>query len=115
LRAARLAVPIFRWLHPSGIDAEAAAATRVEIAVGSVDELGALRAQAASTVRVHLHVGHRNVPWRLVRRRERQTKSRSPCRGRVRFGYVGDMPCCLGFRYARADRGGRALPGRSRP
>lgn len=41
LRAARLAVPILTWLHPSGIDAEAAAATRVDVAVGSVDELGA--------------------------------------------------------------------------
>ena len=56
LRAARLAVPILTWLHPSGIDAEAAATTRVDVAVGSMDELGALLAQAASTVRVHLHV-----------------------------------------------------------
>ncbi len=56
LRAARFAVPILTWLHPSGIDAEAAAATRVDVAVGSVDELGALLAHAASTVRVHLHV-----------------------------------------------------------
>lgn len=56
LRAARLAVPILTWLHPSGIDAEAAAATGVDVAVGSVDELGALLAQAAPTVRVHLHV-----------------------------------------------------------
>jgi alanine racemase len=56
LRAARLAVPILTWLHPSGIDAEAAATTRVDVAVGSVDELGALLAQAASTVRVHLHM-----------------------------------------------------------
>ena len=29
--------------------------------------------------------------------------------------YAGDMPCCLGFSDARADRGGRALPGRSGP
>jgi alanine racemase len=56
LRAAGLAVPILTWLHPCGIDAEAAAATRVDVAVGSVDELGALVTQAASTVRVHLHV-----------------------------------------------------------
>ena len=56
LRAARLTVPILTWLHPSGIDAEAAAATGVDVAVGSVDELGALLAQAASTVRVHLHM-----------------------------------------------------------
>ncbi len=56
LRAARLAVPILTWLHPSGIDAEAAAAGRVDVAVGSVDELRALLAHAASTVRIHLHV-----------------------------------------------------------
>jgi alanine racemase len=56
LRAEGLAVPILTWLHPSGIDAEVAAATRVDVAVGSVDELGALVAHAASTVRVHLHV-----------------------------------------------------------
>jgi alanine racemase len=56
LRGARLAVPILTWLHPSGIDAEAAAASRVDVAVGSVDELRALLAHAPSTVRVHLHV-----------------------------------------------------------
>ncbi len=56
LRAAGLAVPILTWLHPSGIDAAAAAAARVDVAVGSVDELGALLAQDASTVRIHLHL-----------------------------------------------------------
>ncbi|MFI0454052.1 alanine racemase [Actinomadura sp. 6N118] len=60
LRAAGLAVPILTWLHPCGIDAEAAVAARVDVAVGSVDELGALVGQAASraatAVRVHLHV-----------------------------------------------------------
>ena len=56
LRAEGLAVPILTWLHPSGIDADVAAATRVDVAVGSVDELGALVAHAASTVRVRLHV-----------------------------------------------------------
>lgn len=56
LRAAGLAVPILTWLHPSGIDAEAAAVAGVDVAVGSVDELGALVAQAVSTVRIHLHM-----------------------------------------------------------
>ncbi|MWK39912.1 alanine racemase [Actinomadura sp. J1-007] len=60
LRAAGLAVPILTWLHPSGIDAEEAADARVDVAVGSVDELGALLAQAAprapAAVRVHLHM-----------------------------------------------------------
>lgn len=56
LRAARLTVPILTWLHPCGVDAEAAAAARVDVAVGSVEELGALVSQTTSTVRVHLHV-----------------------------------------------------------
>ncbi|MEV4251791.1 alanine racemase [Spirillospora sp. NPDC049652] len=55
LRDAGLMVPILTWLHPSGIDAEAAAAAQVDVAVGSVDELDGLIAQAAPTVRVHLH------------------------------------------------------------
>jgi alanine racemase len=56
LRAAGFSVPIVAWLHPSGIDAEAAAAGRVDLAIGSVDELDALLAQDAPRVRVHLHV-----------------------------------------------------------
>ncbi|MFI0480804.1 alanine racemase [Actinomadura sp. 9N215] len=56
LRAAGLAVPILTWLHPYGIDAEAAVAAGVDVAVGSVDELDALVARAPSTVRVHLHM-----------------------------------------------------------
>lgn len=56
LRAAGLAVPILTWLHPSGIDAGAAAAAKIDVAVGSVDELGALLAQTAPTVRIHLHM-----------------------------------------------------------
>lgn len=56
LRAAGLEVPILTWLHPCGIDAGAAAAARVDVAVGSVDELGALVAHAGPRVRVHLHV-----------------------------------------------------------
>jgi alanine racemase len=56
LRASGFAVPILAWLHPSGIDAEAAVVNRVDVAVGSVDELGALLAQAPVGVRIHLHV-----------------------------------------------------------
>lgn len=43
----------------------------------------------------------------------RQAESRDRCAHVV--AYVGDMLCCLGSRHARTDRGGRALPGRSRP
>lgn len=57
LRTAGLTVPILTWLNPSGVEAEAAAAGRVDIAVGSVDELDALLRQTSSAaLRVHLHV-----------------------------------------------------------
>jgi alanine racemase-like protein len=38
LRAAGLTVPILTWLNPSGVDAEAAAADQIDIAIGSVDD-----------------------------------------------------------------------------
>ncbi|PRB14848.1 alanine racemase [Microbacterium sp. MYb62] len=56
LREAGLTVPILSWLNPSGIDAEAAAVHRVDIAVGSVEELGQLIADAADPLRVHLQL-----------------------------------------------------------
>src|SRR6266508_1070312 len=57
LRAAGLTVPILTWLNPSGVDAEAAATGRIDIAVGSVDELEALLKQTSSTaLRVHVHM-----------------------------------------------------------
>ena len=77
-RAARLAVPILTWLHPSGIDAEAAAAGRVDVAVGSVDELGALLAHAAVDGAGPSPRGHRDVPGRLPPRAVGRTdRSRS--------------------------------------
>lgn len=39
LRAAGLDVPMLAWLHPSGIDAASAAELRVDVAVGSVEQL----------------------------------------------------------------------------
>ena len=58
LRAAGLDVPILSWLHPSGIDAALAARLDVDVAVGSVDELEQLIADAdrREPVRVHLHL-----------------------------------------------------------
>lgn len=56
LREAGLAVPILSWLNPAGIDAEAAARHGIDIAVGSVEELHQLIADASSPVRVHLHL-----------------------------------------------------------
>ncbi|MDF2559790.1 MAG: alanine racemase [Microbacterium sp.] len=56
LRDAGLTVPILSWLNPSGVDAAAAAAHRVDIAVGSVEEMRQLIADAADPVRVHLQL-----------------------------------------------------------
>ena len=56
LRDAGLTVPILSWLNPSGVDAAAAAAHRIDIAVGSVGELRELIADADRPVRVHLHL-----------------------------------------------------------
>ncbi|MCT1478267.1 alanine racemase [Microbacterium sp. p3-SID336] len=56
LRAAGFTVPILSWLNTAGIDAAEAARHRVDIAVGSVEELRELIAAASSPVRVHLHL-----------------------------------------------------------
>ncbi|WP_460798240.1 alanine racemase [Microbacterium sp. GXF0217] len=59
LRDAGLDVPILSWLNPAGADAALAANLRVDVAVGSVDELRELiagSAEADRPVRVHLHV-----------------------------------------------------------
>uniref|UniRef100_UPI003A905674 alanine racemase n=1 Tax=Microbacterium sp. TaxID=51671 RepID=UPI003A905674 len=56
LRDAGLTVPILSWLNPSGVDAAAAAEHRVDIAVGSIEELRQLIADAADPVRVHLQL-----------------------------------------------------------
>ncbi|WP_149084225.1 MULTISPECIES: alanine racemase [Microbacterium] len=56
LREAGLRVPILAWLHPAGIDAPLAAAAGIDVAVGSVEELRQLVAEAAAPVRVHLQL-----------------------------------------------------------
>ncbi|WP_334149669.1 alanine racemase [Microbacterium sp.] len=56
LREAGVDVPILSWLNPAGADARVAARNRIDIAVGSVDELRELVADAVEPVRVHLHV-----------------------------------------------------------
>jgi alanine racemase len=57
LRAAGLTVPILTWLNPSGVDVEAAATDRIDVAVGSVNELDALLKQTSPTaLRIHLHM-----------------------------------------------------------
>lgn len=55
LRAAGLDVPILAWLNPAGVDVVQVAMDRVDVAVGSVDELRRLAADAVVPVRVHLH------------------------------------------------------------
>lgn len=59
LRDAGFTVPVLSWLNPSGVDAAAAAEHRIDIAVGSTEELRQLiadAADAADPVRVHLHL-----------------------------------------------------------
>ncbi|MFJ4223791.1 alanine racemase [Microbacterium sp. NPDC089695] len=59
LREAGLDVPILAWLNPSGVDAAQVSAAGIDIAVGSLDEMRQLIADAAGVadpVRVHLHM-----------------------------------------------------------
>jgi alanine racemase len=56
LREAGLDAPILSWLNPAGADASVAARHRIDIAVGSVDELRELASDAVDPVRVHIHV-----------------------------------------------------------
>ena len=57
LRRAGLTAPILTWLHPSGIDAESAAVDRIDVAVGSIEELENLLQRVGARVRVHLNLG----------------------------------------------------------
>lgn len=58
LRRASFDVPILSWLNPAGIDAALAVEQGVDVAVGSVEELRQLVADApaGAGVRVHLHL-----------------------------------------------------------
>ncbi|PRX97939.1 alanine racemase [Allonocardiopsis opalescens] len=97
LRAAGLTVPILTWLNPSGVDAGAAAAGGIDIAVGSPDELAALLEQSPSTaVRIHLHMdtgmareGCPAAEWDALIALARQGQER----GQVRVvGLMGHLP-----------------------
>jgi alanine racemase len=96
LRAAGLTVPILTWLNPSGVDAEAAAANQIDIAIGSVDELEALLKHASSGVRVHLNLdtgmAREGCPvheWDALIARARQGQRR----GKIRVvGLMGHLP-----------------------
>ena len=99
LRDGGLTVPILSWLNPAGVDTAEAAARGIDIAVGSVDELRRLVADAESPVRVHLHLdtgmAREGCPlddWTELLRVARQG------RGRVEVvGVMGHLP--------RADEG----------
>jgi alanine racemase len=97
LRAAGLRVPILTWLNPSGVDAEAAAIGRIDIAIGSLEELEALLEKTSSiAVRVHLHMdtgmAREGCPvheWDGLIERARQGQRR----GKVRVvGLMGHLP-----------------------
>lgn len=99
LRDAGLTVPILSWLNPSGVDAVEAAAARVDIAIGSVEELRHLIADAVSPVRVHLHLdtgmsrgGCPLDDWPELLRVARQGRGRAEV-----VGVMGHLP--------RADEG----------
>lgn len=95
LREAGLTEPILSWLNPAGVDAVEAAAHGVDIAVGSVEELRRLVADADSPLRVHLHLdtgmSREGCPlddWPELLRVARQG------RGRVEVvGVMGHLPC----------------------
>lgn len=96
LRAAGLTVPILTWLNPSGVDARAAAADQIDVAIGSVDELQALLKHASSSVRVHLNLdtgmareGCPASEWDALIARTRQEQQR----GKIRVvGLMGHLP-----------------------
>ena len=95
LRDAGLTERILSWLNPAGVDAVEAAAHGVDIAVGSVEELRRLVADAESPLRVHLHLdtgmSREGCPlddWPELLRVARQG------RGRVEVvGVMGHLPC----------------------
>lgn len=99
LRDAGIEVPILAWLNPSGVDVTQAVADHVDIAVGSVEELRQLIADAtvlgAGALRVHLHMDTRmsrgGVPledWAELLRVARSG------RGRIEVvGVMGHLPC----------------------
>lgn len=97
LRAGGLTVPILAWLNPSGVDAEAAATGRIDVAVGSVCELEALLRQTSPcAIRVHLHVdtgmAREGCPveeWDALIERARQGQ----LQGKIRVvGLMGHLP-----------------------
>ena len=96
LRAAGLTAPILTWLNPCGVDAEAAAADQIDIAIGSVDELEALLKHASSSVRVHLNLdtgmareGCPMPEWDALVASARQEQRR----GKIRVvGLMGHLP-----------------------
>lgn len=99
LRDAGFTEPILSWLNPSGADAATAAEYTIDVAVGSVDELRQLIAEAVRPVRVHLHLdtgmsrgGCPLGDWAELLRVARQ--------GRGRVEVVGAMG-----HLARADEG----------
>ncbi|MFJ2544791.1 alanine racemase [Microbacterium sp. NPDC087589] len=99
LRAAGIDVPILAWLNPSGIDVARAVIERVDIALGSVEELRQLLADAvaltAGRVRVHLHMdtgmSRGGVPlqdWAELLRVARSGRDRIEV-----VGVMGHLPC----------------------
>ena len=97
LRVAGLEVPILAWLNPSGVDVEAAAAHRIDVAIGSLDEWDAvLRQRAVRGLRIQLNLdvgmAREGCPERdwdaLIARAARAQRNR-----RIRVtGLMGHLP-----------------------
>lgn len=123
LRAAGFTQPILSWLNPGGIDAEAASTHRIDVAVGSLDELRSLTAVprpydgAAMPVRVHLHAdtgmargGCRWEDWQELLRRAREEERAGVIRVTGLMGHLpradeadpgANLPAVLRMRQAR--------------
>ncbi|UYO96848.1 alanine racemase [Microbacterium sp. M28] len=96
LRESGLTQPILAWLNPGGVDAALAAHLRVDVAIGSVDELRQLIDDAERLVRVHLQMdtgmsrgGSPLEEWNELLRIARDGRSR----GRIDVvGVMGHLP-----------------------
>ena len=92
-------VPILSWLNPSGVDAARAAADRVDIAVGSVEELRQLVADAVGAGARAPTYRHRHVARRVpLSRTGRSCSTAARAAAGPHRGRRGDGPSAAGRR-----------------
>ncbi|UGS25548.1 alanine racemase [Microbacterium resistens] len=107
LRVAGIGAPVLAWLHPAGIDVEAAAGSRIDLAVASSEELAEVAAAAARLrqrrrgplrpLAVHLHVdagmargGAPRADWPALTRLAVTAEGRGLVRIRGLMGHLSD-------------------------